>query len=297
MTSTAAVDAVDLGRRVTDFTTGFGRRGSYRPPTKAERDILAAGVGFLVDGKLPAAKQKFAEVDYALRTLTDTVSHRRYAEVADGAEGADGGRGWGRVYVDLSGPARFSVQVPHPVADEDSEKLGVGALRGTPGGVMVLAGAHRRAGEGNSADVAHRGDTVFDAVCAELVRHGLPGLQVHGFADATEPDYDVIVSTGKGDDGLPAARALATALEARDFDVCRTWIRRCSLEGRTNEQSGVAAAAHVPFLHVEFSRSVRGSRARTARAVAALTTVTARWSPTPTPAAAATPATAAAGTP
>ncbi|WP_329134653.1 hypothetical protein OG552_19540 [Streptomyces sp. NBC_01476] len=268
---------------MTDFTTGFGQSGGYRPPTKAERSILAEGVGLLVDRNIPAAKEKFAEVDYVVRTLTDNANGRRYAEVADAADGAEGrraNRGWGRVYLDLTGPVRWSVQVPHPIADEDSEKLGVGVLRGTPGGVMVLAGAHRRAGQGNSADVAHRDDTVFDAICAELVRHGLPGVQVHGFADATEPDYDVIVSTGRGDDGLPAARDLATALHGADLDVCRAWVDSCTLEGRTNEQSGVAATAHVPFLHVEFSRTVRRSDKRTARAVTALSTVTAAWNRT-----------------
>jgi hypothetical protein len=285
--STPPSDAVDLERRVTDFTSGFGRTGGYRPPTEAERSILAEGVGLLVDGKLPGAKEKFAEVDYVLRTLTDANTGRRYAEVADAADGAEGSgshrgnRGWGRVYVDLTSPVRWSVQVPHPIADEDSEKLGVGVLRGTPGGIMVLAGAHRRAGEGNEADVAHRGDTVFDAVCAELVRHRLPGVQVHGFADASEPDHNVIVSTGKGDDALPAARDLADALDDRDLKTCRAWVRKCNLEGRTNEQSGVAAAAHIPFLHVEFSRTVRRSDQRTARAVAALSTTTAAWNRAP----------------
>lgn len=175
------------------------------------------------------------------------------------------------MYIDLSRPAAtWSVQVPHPVADADSEKLGVGAWRGTPGGVMVLAGANRRAGEGDAADVAHRRDTVFHAVCAELVAHRLPGIQLHGYADSTEPDYDVIVSTGKGDHGRSWGEGLSSALRQEGFEVCRVWVRRCSLEGRTNVQGRTAAAAELPFLHVEFSRSIRESEKRTARAVTAI---------------------------
>lgn len=121
-----------------------------------------------------------------------------------------------------------------------------------------------------AADVAHRRDTVFHAVCAELVAHRLPGIQLHGYADSTEPDYDVIVSTGKGDHGRSWGEGLSSALRQEGFEVCRVWVRRCSLEGRTNVQGRTAAAAGLPFLHVEFSRSIRESEKRTARAVTAI---------------------------
>ncbi|NUP44883.1 MAG: hypothetical protein HOY76_49610 [Streptomyces sp.] len=262
---------------MTDFTTGFGKDGGYRPPTQQERTAVADGVGLLLDRREQPARDRLAEVGLVLRTLTDSRTGRAFAEVADAHEGRTGNRGWGRVYVDLSAPTRWSVQVPHPVADEDTERIGVGVLRGTPGGVMVLAGAHRLSGQGNEADVAHREDSVFDAVCAELVRRHLPGVQVHGFADSSQPGYDVIVSTGKADDAHAEARALARSLTDRGLDVCRAWAHSCSLEGRTNEQSAVAATAHVPFLHVEFSHSVRTSKRRVARAVAAIGTVTSGW--------------------
>lgn len=262
---------------MTDFTAGFGQNGGYRPPSADERAAVAAAVGLLLDHREQAARERLDGIGFVLRSITDSGTGRRFAEVADSREGRTGNRGWGRVYVDLTSPVRWSVQVPHPVADEDSEKLGVGVLRGTPGGVMVLAGAHRRAGEGNAADVAHRQDTVFDAVCGELTRRRLPGIQVHGFADSSQPGYDAIVSTGKADDAHDAARTLARALAAHHLAVCRGWTRVCSLEGHTNEQSNVAAAHHVPFLHVEFSRSVRAHDRSIREAVAAMNTVTSMW--------------------
>lgn len=118
--------------------------------------------------------------------------------------------------------------------------------------------------------MAHRRDTVFHAVCAELIARRLPGIQVHGFADSTEPDYDVIVSTGRGDHGRTWGEGLAAALSRQGFDVCRVWVRRCSLEGRTNVQGRAAADAGLPFLHVEFSRTVRKSPERITRAVKAI---------------------------
>ncbi|MET9531189.1 hypothetical protein ABZY02_11550 [Streptomyces sp. NPDC006649] len=277
-------ERVDLAARIDDFTRQTIRRSAYRPPTAQERHAVADGVGLYLDGRRTEAARRLAEVDFGLSVFTDTATGRPFAEIADRAREAT--RGWGRVYVDLpqdrtdgvggaSGDrlrpaATWSVQVPHPVADADSEKLGVGAWRATPGGVLVLAGANRRAGEGGAADVAHRRDTVFHAVCAELIAHRLPGIQVHGFANSTEPDYDVIVSTGRGDHGRTWGEGLAAALSRQGFDVCRVWVRRCSLEGRTNVQGRAAADAGLPFLHVEFSRSIRESPARIARAVKAI---------------------------
>ncbi|MFD0022406.1 hypothetical protein [Streptomyces sp. NPDC058382] len=262
-------DGVDLAARIDDYTRGTIRASTFHPPTALDRRTIADGVGLYLDGHRKDAAQRLAEVDFGVSTFTDTATGRRFAEIADRAP--ESARGWGRVYIDLSAPsATWSVQVPHPVADADSEKLGVGAWRATPGGVMVLAGANRRAGEGDAADVAHRRDTVFHAVCAELITHQLPGIQLHGYADSTEPDYDVIVSTGRGDHGRAWGEGLSAALEREGFDVCRVWIRRCSLEGRTNVQGRAAAAAGLPFLHVEFSRTVRSSPTRIARAVTAI---------------------------
>ncbi|WP_203599354.1 hypothetical protein [Streptomyces sp. SID10853] len=274
-------ERVDLAARIDDFTRQTIRRSAFRPPSALERRTVADGVGLYLDGRRAEAGKRLAEVDFGVTTYTDTATGRPFAEIADRAREVT--RGWGRVYVDLPQDrpagtpgdlarpaATWSAQIPHPVADADSEKLGVGAWRATPGGVLVMAGANRRAGENGAADVAHRRDTVFHAVCAELIAHRLPGIQLHGFANSTEPDYDVIVSTGRGDHGRAWGEGLAAALSRQDFDVCRVWVRRCSLEGRTNVQGRAADDDELPFLHVEFSRRIRESPERIARAVEAI---------------------------
>ncbi|MEU9301416.1 hypothetical protein [Streptomyces sp. NPDC048269] len=236
-------------------------------------------------------------MDYRLDVFTDTVGGRRFAEVSDAA-GRSGSatRGWGRVYVALDGPPRWSVQVPHPVADQGTERLGARVLRGAPGGVMVMAGAHRTAGtgtgpraggagdeadeggEGAPADMAHRTDSVFHAVIAELARRGLPGIQLHGFADDSAPGTDSVVSTGAGSRAAEDAERLAGKLDGQGFEVCRAWSATCKLSGRTNEQGRLAAEQGTRFLHVELSRTTRSGSRRldeTARAIAYVTT---RWS-------------------
>lgn len=268
---------VDLELHVQEFTKDFSERGPYRVPEPAERRTVAAGVGLLLDGRWDDATARLSEVDLTLRTLTDRVSGRTYAEISERREGSDG-RGWGRVYLDTSGAARWSVQVPHPVADLETERLGVGVLRSTAGGVMVLAGAHRNAGEGDSADVAHRQDSVFHTVTGELVKRQLPGMQLHGYANDTLPDHDTVVSTGYGTHGRTEAEALAEALTADAFDVCRAWEAECVLEGRSNEQGRQAHRRELPFLHLEFNADVRQDAERAAEAVRAMGTITDRWS-------------------
>ncbi|MCW7990785.1 hypothetical protein XF35_37405 [Streptomyces platensis subsp. clarensis] len=271
---------LDLKQHIAEFTSGMGPRSGYRAPTGPQQRAVADGVGLFLDGHRAQAGQRLADVGFRIRTLTDQVTGRRYAELADAADTGTATRGWGRVYVDLAAPSRWSVQVPHPVADAHSEDLGVAILRGTPGGVLVLAGAHRAAGQGLAADVAHRRDTVFHAVCDALLKRRLPGVQVHGFADDSVPGYDAVTSTGAGNRGRATGRAVADALDDSGIDACRAWARDCPLEGRTNMQGRAAAAAGVPFLHIEFSRDIRGSSKRISQAADAARTATAAWSTT-----------------
>ncbi|MFJ8001425.1 hypothetical protein ACIQ7D_30695 [Streptomyces sp. NPDC096310] len=291
---------VDLERRIADFATVKVADARYLPPQRVERDILAEGVALYVDGKHEEAERRLAEVDFGVRILRDSVRTpatagsaasdagvaseasaasdapgRRYAEIADRA--GENMRGWGRVYVALDDPVHFSVQVPHPVADAYSDLLGVGILRSAPGGVLVMAGTHRTAGEGKAADVAHRRDTVFHAVCAELVARRLPGIQVHGFADNSAPDHDLVVSTGAGETARPQAVALARALTDDGFRVCRAWSATCPLAGRKNKQGVLAAEKDVPFLHVETSRTVRTDPSRMRDAIEAMAAAVRQW--------------------
>ncbi|ARZ67199.1 hypothetical protein SMD11_1538 [Streptomyces albireticuli] len=279
--------SVDLRQRITDFTDRITAGGRYQVPGERDRRAVADGVRALLDGHRAGAERALAKVGYTVRALVDRDGGQQVAEIADATADGEARRGWGRVYVDLRGPARWQVQVPHPTADLRTEQLGIGLLRGTPGGVLVLAGAHRAAGGSSTegaadapdvADVAHRRDSVFAAVSDALADRELPAVQVHGFADSSLPDQDVVVSTGKGDAGLRWARRLAGELRARDLRVCEVWERYCGrLEGRTNVEGDHAAAVGVPFLHVEHNRRVRMDDGLVAEAVAALREVTRRW--------------------
>lgn len=272
---------IDLMRAVTDYTSRFGPDQGYRRPGRSDREDIATGVGLLLDGHRKQAEKQLQQRDFTVRTVVDRTSGHRYAEVADRTDSAVTPRGWGRVYIDLDHRPSWSVQVPHPVFDRGTEQLGVRVLRGSPGGVLVIAGAHRKAGVGNSADVAHRRDTVFHAICAELARRGMPGIQLHGFAADSAPGYDVVTSTGAGSAGRQDGRDLADTLGTHGFRVCRAWVRSCPLEGLTNMQGRVADDDHVAFLHVEFSPTARAGGRAAERAAAAVADITRDWAKKP----------------
>ncbi|MEV7173949.1 hypothetical protein AB0O18_30140 [Streptomyces sp. NPDC093224] len=239
---------------------------------------MTDGVALVMDGHIEEARTKLAQVDFSLQPIEDSVSGRRYAEVADAAARSDGAnRGWGRVYVDLDAKPAWIVQVPHPVADQNTERLGAQVLRGAPGGVLVLAGAHRNAAEGGAADVAHRTDSVFHDVISELMTRRLPGLQLHGFANSSFPEFDAVVSTGAGDRAVSEAKLLSKELDRRGLDVCRAYTRKCRLSGSSNEQGMLAAEEKLGFLHLEVSRRNRISDEQLGQVAEAIGVLTQRW--------------------
>ncbi|MFE7526042.1 hypothetical protein ACFU7Y_09985 [Kitasatospora sp. NPDC057542] len=268
---------VDLAARVDAFTAGFLPSGRYTAPDPAQRRAVADGVLGALDGRTGEAERTLARVGYRTTEFTEAVTGRRVAEIA-ADDGTGDGRGWGRIYLDRSTRPSWSVQVPHPASDARTEALGAELFRAVPGGVLVIAGAHRRAGADGCADVAHRRDTVFAAVVEALTGRGLPGIQVHGFGAAGLPGRDAVVSSGAGRPG-PAAELTAAGLDGAGLAVCRAWREPgVRLAGTTNVAGRFAAGLGVPWLHVELAYRVRAEPARRAAVAEVLAETVRSWS-------------------
>lgn len=249
-------ELVDLRSRILSYTADLEPDASYTPPGAARREQLARGVGRLMDGDAEKAERLLSPLGLGVTRLTDTDSGRRYDEIA--ALRPDGEAAtWGRLYLTADSAVRWNVQVPHPVSDRDTEALGVRLLEDAPSGALVVAGAHRRAGRADAADVAHREDSAFHAIVVELQKRGVPGLQLHGFAETSERPYEAIVSGGAAQSTSDEASALADRLESEGLRVCRGWSARCPLEGTSNVQGRSAERRHATFLHVELSPDAR----------------------------------------
>ncbi|MFD3734030.1 hypothetical protein [Streptomyces sp. NPDC058632] len=272
---------MDLRSRVLTYTETFERDGSYIPPDAGQRDRLARGIGRLLDHDAHKADELLAPIGLRVTRLTDTSTGRRYDEVAASGKGASAH--WGRLYLNADSAVRWNAQVPHPVADRETEALGVRLLEDNPGGALVLAGAHRRAGDGEGddgsavADVAHREDSAFHTIVVELQKRGVPGIQLHGFAESSVKRYDAILSSGAAQSAPGEASTLADHLETDRLRVCRGWSARCPLEGTTNVQGKAAQQHHATFLHLELAPDGRGEGPDSQEVVDALSELLTTW--------------------
>ncbi|UUV30331.1 hypothetical protein NQK81_37065 [Amycolatopsis roodepoortensis] len=240
----------DLGAAVANLTSGLSAEQDYRSPKADERRLAAAGFGALMDRAEPADLEKLG---FSVRDGVDPETGRRYT-IATNEPGTE--RAWGMYLIDRSAPPSLVIEVPHPASDLRTELFGLDYFRQVPGAVLLIAGAHRKADDGQ-ADVAHEVDSVFHAVAATLAGRGMTQVQLHGFDDQNMPDDDIVLSSGASAAGDPVRRA-ADRLEAGGFAVCRAWTSSCgALEGTKNVQGKAAAEDGTAFLHVEMSRTVR----------------------------------------
>lgn len=256
-------EAVDLHAEVREFVTAQTSRG-YLPADAKERETFGEGVAALLRQETDAAARVFQQIEYRVRVRVD-LGGNRFAEAYDASGDA---RGWGRVLVDLRAAPRLVVEVPHPGADRGSELLGVAMSRRTPGAVLLIAGAYRRAASG--ADVAHATSSAFQSAHEEAVALGLPVVQLHGFAAESAAGRDVVVSAGPELRGTLAVR-VANGVSRAGFAVCRSWVTECpGLEGTTNVQANWSDRHGGQFAHVEVAPDPRQNTALADRLAAAL---------------------------
>ncbi|OUD02187.1 hypothetical protein CA983_16340 [Streptomyces swartbergensis] len=266
---------VDLRSRILTYTADLEPDAGYSPPEDTQRERVAESVGHLLDGDATKAERLLDPLGLKLTRLTDTESGRRYDEIAAVRPGR--AERWGRLYLTADSDVRWNAQVPHPVSDRDTERLGVRLLEDNPGGSLVLAGAHREAGRGDAADVAHEEDSIFHAIVVELQKRDVPGVQLHGFARDSDRPYEAVLSTGAARSTLTEAAALADGMQADGLRVCRGWSARCPLEGTTNVQGKAAERHHAKFLHVELSPKARGDGSDADAATRALSDLVTTW--------------------
>jgi hypothetical protein len=264
---------VDLEQRLGAFAARLTVGRPYRDPSPEERGRAVGALLSLVHvaGGPPgsddaSAVAVFERFGFSHSDEVDPATGRRFLMVASRP---DDERSWGVIVIDRSAPIHLVVEVPHPNSDLRTELVGAQVFRAVPGAVLLMAGAHRRAG-GAAADVAHNDRSMFSGWAAALAGRGLPQLQLHGFADQSLPDRDAVVSSGTAPPSL-SARRVADSLTDAGLAVCRPWQGRCGqLEGSINVQAREAERLRTVFIHVELNARVRAAARLRAATVAAL---------------------------
>jgi hypothetical protein len=260
---------IDLRHEVARFVSALREDARYRPPDPHERQVLGNAVDRLAQhgrDALGGIAEELRPLGYTVRTGTEARTGRDLVLLINEPKTE---RGWGLYAVDLTRPATVVVEVPHPAFDLRTETLGVDLFTSGPSAVLAVSGTHRRVADG-AGDVAHRADSMFQAVTDQLAARGLPQVQLHGFDDGSLPGVDVVLSSG-ATGASPALPGVATRLSDAGLRVCEAWHTDCGeLEGRRNQQGIAAAARGTTFVHVELSRTVREDAGRTAAVVGAL---------------------------
>lgn len=249
--------ALKLDAAVTELITSLHRDGPYRHPTDTERDNAVRATQRLLAGAAagPTA-HTYARLGMELADGSDTTG--RHCDLLTSANGTP--RSWGMLVIDrATAPPHLVVSVPHPRADLKTAHLGLALFRAVPGSALLIAGAHRAAADG-AADVAHERQSLFHALSGLLAAHGATQLQLHGYADDSMPDKDIVLSAGAGTP-QPRMKHAADDLRAEGFEVCRAWHDDdCdALSGETNVQGRAAAEHDHPFVHLEMSHNIRSS--------------------------------------
>ncbi len=255
----------------TDRLPGAGS-GGYRTPSAEEAAALATAFRTIEEGDLPGAAAIAGPLGYVVTRLQDTTTGRRFVVLSEPLDGSRGPtRGWGLFVLSPSAPSGTIVEVPHPVADRATEDLGTALFLAVHARALLIAGAHRDAGAGGAADVAHRRDSVFEAIHRAASASGGPVVQIHGFdAETHRSSGDAVVSSGTATPGADV-RQLAEALEMGGLRVCVYDGRRCAgLGGTTNVQGASARDANVGFIHLELGADVRADDAASDRVVQAI---------------------------
>jgi hypothetical protein len=229
----------------------------YRPPTPEDRARATAALKALLAGEAP----DLTALPLRSRTGLDNAGHR-FTLLADApattlqavllaslvplpATPDPHGHGWGLLA--LHACPTLLIEVPHPGSDRFTARLGLDLFHAIPTAALLVAGAHRR-----HADVAHDPGSLFHTFAQTLA---IPELQLHGFAAASAPNTDAVLTAGVGTP-TDLHRRLAKTLAHQGFRVRR----HEHLAGRTNVQGIAAAARGTPFLHLELAPLVRSHR-------------------------------------
>lgn len=253
---------------LSSFVAPLSAIQGYREPTGPELTNALAGLGRL-SASTTEATTLLGPLGFTVVTGVEATSKRAFA-LAYSAAPTDQ-RGWGFYLFDLSAPIDLVIEAPHPVLEQYSEVLAWNHWVRRPGALLVVAGAHPGAASG-LADVALQTNNVFHGMAASYASRKVAQVQWHGYADATAPGLNQVVSSGAAYVGA-AVKRVSTELAAAGFAVGNAWDSSgsgTSLTAVTNVQGIDAAAKQSAFLVVDNSNLVRTDTSNRARAVTAV---------------------------
>lgn len=257
-------DTSVLGRWLESYRSTIHAEQLYRPPNDKEVERFLADFEKAFAGETDFTH--LGELGYSAKQGYDELSGKSYILLE---KEADSERAWGAYLIETSRTPKHVIAAAHPRSDIGSEKLALTLWRETPGALYMIAGSHRRAVE-KYGDVTRHTDSLFHKVTEYLLRQDLTHLQLHGYANVSSPDEDIIVSSGSADKKT-IHQAVVDELRRTNLPVGTNWEgKNDPLRGRINQQGKAAKQLDGTFLHIEMSRETRENAQLAEQAITAI---------------------------
>ena len=259
-------DSGDLAERINSFVDSIPKAGSegYDVPTSSERKTMAAAFNAIEAGKLSRAASLAGPLKYDVVKYEDTSTGRMYVMLTE-RHNADGSwpHAWGMYVFSPGATSDTTIEVAHPVADWNTEDVGAEVFREADAEDLFVAGAHRDANAGGSADMAHASKSVFQAIHKAAIEPATKVFQPHGFSQADHPDYgEAVVSAGTAPP-TQLAQNVHSDLRNAGFDArLYDGVSYSDLGATTNVQGISTRAIGADFVHVETIKPIRDDATR-----------------------------------
>ena len=253
----------------------------YQIPTASHLKRFGKLAKALINQDFNSALHLARELNYEVVRFVDTSSQQILYGVREKLINGQQSRGWGSYFINTSYPTNALIEVPHIIADQQTEEIGAKAFLMASARAFLIAGAHRNANGHNTADVCNPIPSIFQAVHEAWVLSETKVWQIHGFRLANHPNFptntQAVLSDGQGTispevldlsqrmrtsnfqpyvyNNLPPSallnRQVNQGLRGRIFS---------SLGGTQNVQSIYCHRQGNAFIHVELARSIRNNQ-------------------------------------
>ena len=257
----------------------------FQLPTNLEVNRFKVLATALLDKDISNALLIAEELDYEVTLFEDRETQQQYFRLLEKTIDSNDSqerfiRGWGSYFFNVDNTRQGLVEVPHTIADTDTEYVGAKAFIDSKSRIFLLAGAHRDAGgaeKGNYADVCDPERKVFQGIHEAGVDAKLDTWQIHGFnlkKKKNLPDNTVaVLSNGEGD-YTPAIKNLEQQLKQQQFasyicsdcdSVVNGSFEECKiarLSATQNIQGQYSNRNQGSFVHIELINKVRTNESR-----------------------------------
>tara|TARA_R110002096_G_scaffold48333_9_gene128395 strand:+ start:14494 stop:15609 length:1116 start_codon:yes stop_codon:yes gene_type:complete len=246
--------------------------GKYVAPTVQERADFRQLAINLYDHNWATAETQANNLGYDLVKFSNTTTNSVYwgvrEQLVDGAQT----KGWGSFFINENAVTNVTIEVPHPVFDGNTHRLGERVFERSEANGFMLAGSHRSANGSQTANPTSLEFSIFQEV-HEIWNGGYgdsTAWQMHGYGATTKsyfPDgTDAVMSDGAGN-VTPELIALDIALEALPDNVFgQAYVyNQLDTDNPLNELvNGVGQNGHDPFWRLRAFNNPQGQFSRDA---------------------------------